>query len=194
MPGAQELAAALEEALRRDPQVDAITLAGNGEPTLHPQLVEILDRVGQLRDRYAPAAKRVLLTNGIRLADPPLAEQVLARTEQIEIKLDAGTEQTFQQVARPTVPWSLARLTALLERLGSRVCVQCCLFGGPISNTSEADLLGMVEILKRARPRLTEIYSIDRAPAHSGLRAAPEACVQLAGMLREAGLEVFSYS
>ena len=44
---------ALDAALQRDPDVDSITVAGNGEPTLHPAFVSIADGLFHARERLA---------------------------------------------------------------------------------------------------------------------------------------------
>src|SRR5215471_17299963 len=47
---------AVDAALARDPGVDAITLAGNGEPTLHPAFAPIVEGLSHVRRRRAPGA------------------------------------------------------------------------------------------------------------------------------------------
>src|SRR3989442_5227588 len=45
-------------------ELDSITIAGNGEPTLAPELNAIVDIVNEARDRDWPQARTVILTNG----------------------------------------------------------------------------------------------------------------------------------
>lgn len=171
-----ELRLALEAQPASEP-VDTITFAGNGEPTLHPRIEAILGRALELRDELAPAARVSVLTNGIRLREKGVREAVL-RADDVEVKLDAGTEQTFRQVAAPTVPWSLADLRELLVDLGKRASVQSCLFAGSLDNTGADDLAGMVGIISDARPRRLLAYTIDRAPADANLQPAPRAALE----------------
>ncbi|MBB6099999.1 wyosine [tRNA(Phe)-imidazoG37] synthetase (radical SAM superfamily) [Deinobacterium chartae] len=193
LPEREEVLRDLEAILREEP-VDAITFAGNGEPTLHPDLEEILAGTVRLRDALAPRARLVMLTNGIKLRDRQVRDRVLHYLDEVEVKLDAGTEETFAQVARPTVPFDLAELEALLVELGDRVVVQSCLFTGRTSNVSEADLSGIERILTRARPRRVELYSIDRAPADEALEPVSKAFLEaFAGRLRAQGLEAVTY-
>ena len=50
--------------------IDSITIAGNGEPTLAPHLDEIVDVVTASRDRDWPQAQTVILTNGTTVHKP----------------------------------------------------------------------------------------------------------------------------
>lgn len=171
-----ELRAALEAQPPGEP-VETITFAGNGEPTLHPRVGAILDAARALRDELVPGARVAVLTNGIRLREPSVREAVL-RADDVEVKLDAGTEETFRRVAAPTVPWSLADLRGLLVDLGDRASVQSCLLGGSVDNTGPQDLEGMVGIVADARPRRLLAYTIDRAPADADLEPAPRAALE----------------
>src|SRR5919201_878047 len=48
---------AVDRALQRDADVDSITIAGNGEPTLHPAFAPIAEGIYHVRARRAPHAK-----------------------------------------------------------------------------------------------------------------------------------------
>ena len=49
---------------------DAITFAGNGEPTIHPKFAEIIDDTIEARDKYAPKAAISILSNASMLHKP----------------------------------------------------------------------------------------------------------------------------
>src|SRR5215472_15287872 len=51
-------------------ELDAITIAGNGEPTLAPELDAIVDVVTEARDRDWPRARTAILTNGTTCHKP----------------------------------------------------------------------------------------------------------------------------
>ena len=54
---------ALDCALQRDPDVESITVAGNGEPTLHPGFAPIAEGIFKVRQRRAPGARLALLSS-----------------------------------------------------------------------------------------------------------------------------------
>ena len=49
------LSARLSAAAERNEVIDRLTVAGHGEPTLHPEFAEIAMRLRSVRDRIAPA-------------------------------------------------------------------------------------------------------------------------------------------
>ena len=48
------VAARLRQAARDNESLDRLTVAGHGEPTLHPEFDEIVERLVEIRDRLAP--------------------------------------------------------------------------------------------------------------------------------------------
>ncbi len=70
----QQLAEKLKEIQGTVNEPDAITFAGNGEPTIHPQFAGIIDDTIELRDKYAPNAAISILSNATMLDRPKVAE------------------------------------------------------------------------------------------------------------------------
>src|SRR5436190_21439472 len=60
-PSPSDVIDAVDRALAQNPDVDTITLAGNGEPTLHPAFGPIAEGLFNVRARRAPNAKLALL-------------------------------------------------------------------------------------------------------------------------------------
>ena len=48
-------------------QPDVITFSGNGEPTMHPDFLRIIQDTCALRDQYCPSAKVSVLSNSTQL-------------------------------------------------------------------------------------------------------------------------------
>lgn len=98
-PGAVETALAmrLEQAADAREWLNRITVAGHGEPTLHPDFAEVTDRLCALRDRLAPSLPLAILSNSttagweeVRLA--------LRRYDERYMKLDAGDPITYARI------------------------------------------------------------------------------------------------
>src|SRR6476660_844333 len=64
-PGAIERAVAsrLLRAAETNELIDRLTVAGHGEPTLHPQFEMAAERLHAVRDRIAPAIPTAILSN-----------------------------------------------------------------------------------------------------------------------------------
>ena len=63
----------LSKAKKENNPPDVITFAGNGEPTLHPEFVQIINDTIELRDKYFPQIKIVVLTNATNLHKPEIS-------------------------------------------------------------------------------------------------------------------------
>jgi wyosine [tRNA(Phe)-imidazoG37] synthetase (radical SAM superfamily) len=74
LPSPGVVATALETALtefsRGHKAIDAISICGNGEPTLYPALAEVNVQIKKFRDRYQPDARTAILSNSSTVGDP----------------------------------------------------------------------------------------------------------------------------
>lgn len=177
-PPVAELARQLESALRRlksDPP-DTITLCGNGEPTLHPRFASLLATVRRLRQRWAPAARIAVLTNGTGLRRRAVAH-ALARCDEVMLKLDAGDAATLRAVNAPLVRWSPSDAVRAGRRLG-RVTVQALFVCGRVNNARPAQIAAWLRHLRRLSPARVVLYTLDRIPPIRGLRPVPAATLE----------------
>jgi len=183
------LAAALQ-ALREAPRY--LTFSGNGEPTLHPRFREIVDGVNRVRDRLAPNARTAILSNSSRVMDAGVRE-ALGRLDERIMKLDAGTEAGFARYNRPVAGLKLGAIVEGLRALPD-VTLQALLTGGTAGNLEDAELEAWLANVARIRPRLVQLYTLDRdAPDRYLLPATREQIAALAARLADTGVpaEVF---
>lgn len=109
-----------------------VALSGDGEPSVHPLLDQVMDRVVQTKARLGLGeVPVVLITNGSglhRSTTRRALEYLGAQGGEIWFKLDAGTEERFRQVARTQVPYAriLQNLREAARRWG--VVIQSCWF------------------------------------------------------------------
>lgn len=146
---------------------DAITFAGNGEPTIHPQFDVIVDDTIALRDKYFPKARVVVLSNSSTSGNP-IVRAALLKTHNI-MKLDAGTEETFQLINLPRTKISLAQIVENLKKFNGNLIIQIMFIRGTvgnktIDNTRPAELNPLLKYLTEINPTEVMIYSLDRLP------------------------------
>ncbi len=192
-PALDEVIAAAEMALHSGPECDSLTFSGNGEPTLHPQWPDIVEAVRQLRDRYRPAARLVLLSNSSTTARPRVRE-TLARLEAPILKLEAGDEATFAAINRPVNGLRLEGIVAGLAQVpGLRI--QSVMVAGAVTNCAGPAFETWLGILARLKPVQVQLYSTDRpVPEASVERVPPERLQQIAAQARaQTGLDVRAY-
>jgi wyosine [tRNA(Phe)-imidazoG37] synthetase (radical SAM superfamily) len=171
-PDPLDVAAAVSAALAADPGMDRITLAGNGEPTLHPAFPQIVDGLRAVRDARAPGAKLAVLSNASTLDHPGIAD-ALGRLDERYMKLDAGDDGTLRQMNASPVP--VARIVEGLRRVNGVVLQSMFARGGRIDNTTPAALDAWLDAVCRVRPLGVHVYTIDRDPAWRGLQRVARA-------------------
>jgi wyosine [tRNA(Phe)-imidazoG37] synthetase (radical SAM superfamily) len=163
---------AVDEALARDPNVDAITVAGNGEPTLHPGFAPIAEGLYHVRARRAPKARLTLLSNASTLGRLDVVYS-LARFDDRCMKFDAGDATTFRLLNAAMVP--LARVIADLRAVGKLTLQSMFVRDAEhtIDNTTPRAVEAWLGGIERIRPERVDVYTLARTPARGSLLAAP---------------------
>jgi wyosine [tRNA(Phe)-imidazoG37] synthetase (radical SAM superfamily) len=153
-------------------ELKEVALSGYGEPTLCPNFDEVVREVLYLRStRKLPFFKAVLITNGTGLDLPPVTAGLglLCQQDEIWVKLDAGTQEYYEQVNRPTLPfWRvLANILAVSKK---RPVIIQSLF--PLVNGQEPPWEEIEEYAQRlkelkaagAQISMVQVYSAHRPP------------------------------
>jgi histidinol dehydrogenase len=180
-----ELRAALDSTLARAPgrfgvPVIDVSFSGDGEPTLSPDLVPALAIAAEVRDRLAPTASLVLITNAASLGDPELAKALRDAIDRFGLdvwaKLDADNEARYRVMnagARSFDKVVLALRDFSRERPVTLQSMFCSVDGkGPSARDIEG-LLSLAARLKESGSRFREYHIYTQArPAFSG-RTAP---------------------
>jgi wyosine [tRNA(Phe)-imidazoG37] synthetase (radical SAM superfamily) len=187
LPSAELVAGALERKLQQlcheKIVIDVITFSGNGEPTLHPELGEIVRTASALRDRYTPGAKLAVLSNSSTVHRP----RVRTALEMVELKmmkLDAGSEALVRRINLPARGFDFARMVKGLAQLDG-VLLQSMFVWGRVENTDPFAVRDWAERVRDIRPLGVQVYTIDRVPADPDLRPVPWAVlVSIAGYAR----------
>jgi wyosine [tRNA(Phe)-imidazoG37] synthetase (radical SAM superfamily) len=152
---------------------EAISFAGNGEPTLHPEFAEIIDFTIELRDQYSPESKIAVLSNATMLHVPEVVT-ALKKVDMNILKLDAGTQETFNDINCPMVDISIESIMAGLKHFTSNLIIQTLFLRGEyngkiIDNTTEKEVNEWLKHLAELKPDMVMIYPIARATPAKGL-------------------------
>ncbi len=176
LPSAEWLLAAIDQQFRHWSEVpiaiNMITLAGNGEPTLHPRFGEIVDGLLGLRDRWLPMVPVGVLSNSSTV-HRLIIRQALKRLDERFMKLDAGCAEMWQQLNRPLghPAWE-----AMLEGLRALqdVMLQSLFVSGSTENATEEAVADWIEAIAFVRPKLVHLYTVSRRPADPRVLPVPE--------------------
>jgi len=177
LPGREEVRQLLEQKLenmKEDGKApDAITFAGNGEPTIHPEFPGVIEDTIRLRDIYFPEAKITVLSNASLLHRENVFNALMAVDHNIQ-KLDAGSERLFQLINQPAGKLKLEQVVDHLCRFNGGLIVQTLFLreernGDIIDNTTDKEVDAWISLLKKISPEYVMIYPIDRATPGEGI-------------------------
>lgn len=187
----------IEEEVRKylsgHPEIDFITFAGHGEPTLHMDFLEIVERVKKVRDEMAPNVKIALLTNSSKLSRPDVTKACELIDSPI-CKLDAGDEETFKRINRPNSRIYLKDIISGI-RVTPKAIIQAMIVEGSTTNASHEQVRSLVNAVREAKPTFVQVYSIDFPFTEGSLiPVANEKLERIARVIKEeAGVESKAY-
>lgn len=164
--------AELDLYLQNEPELDFITFAGSGEPTLHRHIDLVINHIKEHFPRYPLC----LLTNGTLFPSAHLREQIKG-IDLLVPSLDAATEQVFQQLNRPHPALKCEEIITGLETLRQEFKGEICLeiFIVPGLNDTAGELAAIKAAIKRINPDRIQVGTLDRPGAETWVKeASPE--------------------
>lgn len=156
----------LKEMREQGKPIDAITFAGNGEPTIHPEFPEIISDTIAVRNRFVPKASVAVLSNSMTL-DSARIRMALMKVDYNIMKLDSGFDRTVQLLNQPKRPISVAEIVSNLKLFDGRFTLQTMFVRGEyrgekVDNTTPEELDKWIEVVMELKPRDVMIYTIAR--------------------------------
>lgn len=175
---------------------DVITFSGNGEPTLHPEFLGIIQDTCALRDQYCPDAKISVLSNSTQLFREDVVEALRLCDNRI-LKLDSAITSTMRLIDKPVNPsLTVEQIVERLSVFNGDFTLQTCFLTGEyegriIDNTTPEELAAWYCAVDYLHPKQVMIYVIDRATPLKTLNKIPLSKMnEIAAPLREKGIEV----
>jgi len=143
------------------PDLDYITLAGSGEPTLNAEISDIIKGVREISD-----VDVAILTNGTLLFDRQVRQDLLG-ADLVIPSLDTAVEKTFQRLNRPHADLSLEKiiegLVSFREEFSGRFYLEVLLARG--INDSREELEALKAAMERINPDQIQLNTVFRPPA-----------------------------
>ena len=176
--------------------IDVITFSGNGEPTLHPDFLGIIQDTCALRDQYCPKAKVSVLSNSTQLGRTDVIEALRLCDNRI-LKLDSAIDATMRLIDKPVNPQlTVKQIAQWLSIFDGDFTLQTCFLRGEyqgqiIDNTTSEELTAWYEMVDYLHPKQVMIYVIDRVtPLKTLEKIPPKIMDEIAIPLREKGIDV----
>ena len=181
---------------REGASIDVITFSGNGEPTMHPDFLGIIQDTCALRDQFCPEAKVSVLSNSTQLSRPEVLQALMLCDNRI-LKLDSAIDATMQLIDQPVNhQLTVQQIVNNLQYFNGQFTLQTCFLRGEyhgqiIDNTTPEELQAWYQVIDLLRPQQVMIYVIDRETPLKTLHKIPADKMQeIAAPLREKGIDV----
>jgi wyosine [tRNA(Phe)-imidazoG37] synthetase (radical SAM superfamily) len=190
---AKAVAGALRVCAAQGDRIERITLAGHGEPTMHPDFKQVVAALRKTRDQMAPKLPIAILSNSGTLERADV-RQAISELDERYMKLDAGDAATLRKINGAAA--SFEQIVDGLSKLKD-IVIQGMFIkdrSGRLDNTSDLAVINWVVALQRIKPRAVHVYTLDRAPAFPYLQpVSPARLKEIGQRVRIAGLtcEVF---
>ena len=196
LPTREEVKMALEARLKEGLDLDVITFSGNGEPTLHPDFLGIIEDTCALRDQYCPKAKVSVLSNSTQLGRPDVV-QALRLCDNRILKLDAATDEMMRRIDLPVNEHlTVKQIIEWLAQFNGDFTLQTCFLRGEhagqrIDNTTPEELEAWYKAVDTMHPKQIMVYVIDRkTPEENLTKISREEMETIAAPLRAKGYDV----
>jgi wyosine [tRNA(Phe)-imidazoG37] synthetase (radical SAM superfamily) len=179
-----EVLSTVEKALQKPRSMDFLTFSGNGEPTIHPDFLEIVKGVRELLDQYRPDANLALLSNSTMVTSPEVQEAIRLIDAPM-MKLDAGDDITFQAINQPVEEIHLDEIVMGLREI-PHLMIQSVLIDGKVSNVRGEAYQAWKKVLVDLHPQTIHIYSTERPTMCADVvRVSPPRLSEIAAELTE---------
>jgi len=161
--------AEIDDCLAKAPDIDYVTFAGSGEPTLHSGIGDIISFI---KDRY-PRYRVAVLTNGALFVDPDV-RAALMRADLVVPSLDAVSEDIFRDINRPspgiTAGQVVAGLVAFSREFPGVIWLE--VFIVPGKNDTDEELLRLRDAVAVVAPDRVQVNTLDRPGTDIRVRRA----------------------
>jgi wyosine [tRNA(Phe)-imidazoG37] synthetase (radical SAM superfamily) len=181
-------------------RVNDIAFSGDGEPTCLAEFDQAVEIAALARSEVAlPDLKIVIITNSTQL-DSPQVRRALpildASNGEIWAKLDAGTEEYFQQINQPNADLRLQHIVDGITGVAKDrpIVIQTLLLRLDSALPSDAELDAYCARLREIRDadgkiRLVQLHTIARAPDSARVAALSDEELDAAGAKIRAAIQ-----
>ncbi len=147
----------------------SVTLAGNGEPTLHPKLNKVIKSIKKIQKEFAPEVKLTILSNSGLVHIPEIRDALKLLDRRI-MKLDGGSPETIERINKPYQKLDFDKMISGLQAIHPLMIQSFFLKG---INDSDNDVNDWADCIEKIRPESVQVYSIDRPPADADVEKTP---------------------
>ncbi len=162
-PSVLEIVTAIKESFHKHPKIDVITVTANGEPTLYPNLNELIFEINKIKGN----AKTLILSNGSTIYDKNTFDTLL-NFDTVKLSLDCVSEKCFKKLDRIHSSIDVKKIVQSMIDFSETTKNQFVLeilFVKDL-NDKEEEITLLYEAIKKINPNRVDVGTIDRPPAY----------------------------
>ncbi len=162
-PSVDEVIEAVKDSFSKHPKIDVITITANGEPTLYPDLDELVKRLNKIKQN----SKTLILSNGSTIYKKEVFDALLS-IDIVKLSLDCVSQKCFKKLDRIHSGIDIEKIVEsmiVFRQQTKNEFVLEILFVKDINDKDEEINL-LYEAVKKINPHRVDIGTIDRPPAY----------------------------
>ncbi len=144
-------------------KIDVITLTANGEPTLYPQLSELIDEIDKIKN----TTETLILTNSATLIDEKVFYALL-KLDQVKLSLDAISPDIFKKIDRPHKSINIDEVVNKVKEFSKiykgKLFIEILFVHG--LNDTKNEIKKLNDVLLDINAQRIDLGTIDRPPAY----------------------------
>lgn len=162
-PTVFEVITAIKDALIKHPKIDVITITANGEPTLYPNLPQLIDEITKIKG----TTKTMILSNGSTIYDKKIFDALL-KLDTVKLSLDCVSQKCFKKLDRIhegiDIEKMIESMIEFRKETKNRLVLELLFVKTLNDSDEEIDLL--FKTVQKINPHRVDIGTIDRPPAY----------------------------
>ncbi|MFX4265503.1 radical SAM protein, partial [Aliarcobacter butzleri] len=162
-PSVDEIIKAIKESFKNHPKIDVITITSNGEPTLYPNLSELIDEINKIKGE----TKTLILSNGSTIYKKEIFEALL-KIDIVKLSLDCISEKCFKKLDRQNKSVEIEKIVPSMIGFSQKTTKNFVLEILFVKNINDKDeeIELLFNAVKQINPKRIDIGTIDRPPAY----------------------------
>ena len=159
-----DIIAAISKALEEYRDIDVLTITANGEPTIYPHLLELIQEINKIKGD----TKTLILSNGSTIMEPHIQEALLL-IDTVKLSLDCATQKCLKKIDRVhsgiTVEDIKQGMLEFKAKTTHPFIIEILVVQG--INDKEPELKELNRFLLQLQPDRIDLGTIDRPPAYA---------------------------
>ncbi len=144
--------------------VDVVTITANGEPTLYPNLDELVNAVNEIKGEK----KSLILSNASTIMKKNI-QNALKKLDIVKLSLDCVHSKIFQKIDRPIDKIRVEEIIKGIKEFSKIFHGELVIEVLVVKNINDKneDFVALNEVFKQINPTRIDISTIDRPPAYN---------------------------